>query len=222
MNDNFDKVFPEHFKDLMNVIPFPDYTAYDGVYNLVNRLPNIFNRPDMGPKLYTSYGTTINGIANGMTNLHLDMSDAVNVMIYADGQTADGKPKACAIWHIFPPEDAQKIRKFFQHFKPKQYGEKCSDDPIHDEIWYLDRNLRDLLEGYGVKCFTIEQYVGDAIFIPAGAPHQVLNVVDSIKIATDFVSPENLSTCVNLSKEFRKLSRTTRTNYRLKTSHTMQ
>ena len=47
-------------------------------------------------------------------------------------------------------------------------------DPIHDQLIYLDSDLRQrLLKEYGVKGWTIAQAVGDAIFIPAGAPHQV-------------------------------------------------
>jgi len=47
-------------------------------------------------------------------------------------------------------------------------------DPIHDQSFYLDRTLRRrLAEEYGVQGYAIIQCVGDAIFIPAGAPHQV-------------------------------------------------
>lgn len=47
-------------------------------------------------------------------------------------------------------------------------------DPIHDQSWYLDETLRDRLwTEHGVRGYTILQCVGDAVFIPAGAPHQV-------------------------------------------------
>jgi len=47
-------------------------------------------------------------------------------------------------------------------------------DPIHDQSWYLDRNLRQrLVEEYDVMGYPIVQFMGDAVFIPAGAPHQV-------------------------------------------------
>lgn len=50
-----------------------------------------------------------------------------------------------------------------------------NSDPIHDQNWYLDEILRErLLRDYGVEGYTIVQCVGDAIFIPAGAPHQVI------------------------------------------------
>ena len=47
-------------------------------------------------------------------------------------------------------------------------------DPIHDQLIYLNSDLRHrLLREYGVVGWSIAQTVGDAIFIPAGAPHQV-------------------------------------------------
>lgn len=47
-------------------------------------------------------------------------------------------------------------------------------DPIHDQSWYLDQVLRRrLYDEYGVQGWSIVQFLGDAVFIPAGAPHQV-------------------------------------------------
>ena len=53
------------------------------------------------------------------------------------------------------------------HLEPNQ-------DPIHDQSWYLDRDLRKrLMDEYDVCGYPIIQCLGDAVFIPAGAPHQV-------------------------------------------------
>lgn len=52
------------------------------------------------------------------------------------------------------------------------------------------------------------QCLGDAVFVPAGAPHQVRNLHNCIKVAEDFVSPENVSHCFHLTQEFRALSDT--------------
>ena len=47
-------------------------------------------------------------------------------------------------------------------------------DPIHDQSYYLDSALRQrLYKEYGVEGYAIVQCLGDAVFIPAGAPHQV-------------------------------------------------
>lgn len=56
--------------------------------------------------------------------------------------------------------------------------------------------------------YAIVQCLGDAVFVPAGAPHQVRNLQNCIKVAEDFVSPENVSHCFHLTQEFRALSDT--------------
>ena len=52
--------------------------------------------------------------------------------------------------------------------------------------------------------YAIVQCAGDTIFIPAGAAHQVRNLHNCIKVAEDFVSPENISHCLHLTQEFRQ------------------
>lgn len=67
--------------------------------------------------------------------------------------------------------------------------------------------MRDqLLKECNIRGYAIAQYVGDAIFIPAGAPHQVRNLCNCIKAASDYVSSENMDQCIKLTAEFRKLS----------------
>ena len=79
--EDFAKVLPSRYIDLMKALPLPDYTHRDGRLNLAGRLPDCFVRPDLGPKMYSAYGTALLN-TKGTTNLHLDMSDAVNVMVY--------------------------------------------------------------------------------------------------------------------------------------------
>lgn len=101
--------------------------------------------------------------------------------------------------------------KYFMLQVGKERGEEieAEHDPIHDQAWYLDEELRErLYKEYGVLGYTIVQCMGDAIFIPAGAPHQVRNLHSCIKVAEDFVSPEHLNHCVSLTQEFRGLSDT--------------
>jgi [histone H3]-dimethyl-L-lysine9 demethylase len=58
-----------------------EYTLRNGRLNLAGRLPDCFVRPDLGPKMYNAYGSAL--LSNkGTTNLHLDVSDAANVMVY--------------------------------------------------------------------------------------------------------------------------------------------
>lgn len=236
-SDDFANVIREHFDDIMSSVPMQAYTTRNGIFNLARYLPDFFSRPDLGPKMYSAYAQA-HPSCQGSTNLHLDVSDAVNVMIHVSKPKdahllpdqygkramllalemagADDEDKANvandeklpgAIWHIWRANQADGIRKvLFREALLKGEKRDKNDDPIHDQSNYIDKSLRLKLEDEGIRGYTIVQYEGDAVFIPAGAPHQVLNVLDCIKVALDFVAPENLVECVNLTEEFRTLS----------------
>ena len=97
--EDFSEMMPQRFQDLMNGLPLPEYTHRNGVYNLASRLPEFFVKPDLGPKMYNAYGTSLTP-SIGSTNLHLDMSDAVNVMVYV-GIPVDDKENHEAGKHHF-------------------------------------------------------------------------------------------------------------------------
>ncbi|XP_023559140.1 lysine-specific demethylase 3B [Octodon degus] len=139
--EDFRDMMPTRFEDLMENLPLPEYTKRDGRLNLASRLPSYFVRPDLGPKMYNAYGLiTAEDRRVGTTNLHLDVSDAVNVMVYvgipigegahdeevlktidegdADEVTKqrihDGNEKPGALWHIYAAKDAEKIRELLR------------------------------------------------------------------------------------------------------------
>ena len=49
--DHFAELLPAQFKDLMSVLPLPDYTSREGRLNLAARLPECFVRLDLGPRM---------------------------------------------------------------------------------------------------------------------------------------------------------------------------
>eukprot|EP00794_Sanderia_malayensis_P005514 gene5514-6199_t len=219
---DFGDKMPERLEDLMNAFPLPEYTRRDGDFNLVSRLPADHSiKPDLGPKMYNAYGSAAVPSA-GTTNLHIDMSDAVNVMVYVGipkdpflgekevldalytidvaccSNTRDRVRKNIlpgALWHIFAAEDSDKIRQLLRKVAEERGMEyTVYGDPIHDQSFYLDYDLRKRLKDeFGVSGWAVCQCLGDAVFIPAGAPHQVLNLHSCVKVAEDFVSPELVS-----------------------------
>lgn len=80
-----------------------------------------------------------------------------------------------ALWHIYNSRDADKIRDLLNKVALERGARlEPHHDPIHDQSWYLDSTLRErLYKEYAVEGYAIVQCLGDAIFIPAGAPHQV-------------------------------------------------
>jgi lysine-specific demethylase 3 len=48
-------------------------------------------------------------------------------------------------------------------------------DSIHDQTAYLEKeDLENLKQWNQVESYPILQFLGDAVFIPSGAPHQVI------------------------------------------------
>jgi len=70
----------------MDEFPLPEYTRRNGTLNLASRLPVCFVKPDLGPKMYSAYGNAARRDPGdhllSTTNLHLDVSDAVNILVY--------------------------------------------------------------------------------------------------------------------------------------------
>ncbi|MCE3216131.1 hypothetical protein HAX54_005052 [Datura stramonium] len=78
--------------------------------------------------------------------------------------------------------------------------------PIHDQVFYLTAyHKKKLKQEFGIEPWTFVQKLGEAVLIPAGCPHQVRNLKSCIKVALDFVSPENVDECIRLTEEFRVL-----------------
>ncbi|NXL65831.1 HAIR demethylase, partial [Chordeiles acutipennis] len=50
-----------------------------------------------------------------------------------------------------------------------------------------------LREECGVSGWTLLQFLGDAVLVPAGAPHQVQTLSSSISVEQRFLSPEHIA-----------------------------
>lgn len=196
---DFKTAFPELFEDFSRAVPVPNYVRRDGALNIASHFPSNTVAPDLGPKMYNAMSSFESAGSKGSTRLHMDMADAVNIMTYAS-TTPDGKP-GCAVWDLFRAQDAEKLRTFLR----RKFKGTYQHDPIHSQQFYLDSQLRkELYDTHGIKSHRVYQKPGEAIFIPAGCAHQVCNLADCIKVAVDFVSPENIARCEKLTREFRE------------------
>ncbi|KAF8465959.1 hypothetical protein BDZ91DRAFT_726021 [Kalaharituber pfeilii] len=232
--DDFALVFPSLFQDFENALPDASwcYTTRQGNMNLVSRFPAGWNRPDLGPKMYNAYpaldflptsatsGTEAGAtkVVRGTTNLHLDITDAINILVYASPSPSPADlisyshpslapslpPRAGAIWDIFPPSAAPLLRRFLSSTRAAAAG---IDDPIHRQRFYLsEEDLKRLQDEWGVQSYRVYQSPGEAVFVPAGCAHQVRNVRGAVKVAVDFLSAEASAMCGALVEEGRRLA----------------
>ncbi|XP_020579159.1 lysine-specific demethylase JMJ25-like isoform X2 [Phalaenopsis equestris] len=136
----------------------------------------------------------------------------------SNGSVKERNQDGGALWDIFRREDVSKLEEYLRkHYREFRHFNDCPIEtvyhPIYDQTFYLTmEHKKKLKEEYGIEPWTFVQKLGEAVFIPAGCPHQVRNLKSCIKVALDFVSPENVRECVKLTEEFRLLPRFHRAN----------
>ena len=122
--------------------------------------------------------------------------------IESEGRTAG------ALWDIFRTEDQERLVGFLWKVAREEGTAERLAHPIHDANFYVDAAMRKRLwQEAGVQSYRFLQHEGEAVFVPAGCPHQVVNIRSSIKVAQDFVSPEHIGHCLALTEQFRALPR---------------
>ncbi|RPD72399.1 hypothetical protein L226DRAFT_546935 [Lentinus tigrinus ALCF2SS1-7] len=199
----FEKDFKQNYDAFMQAVPMPQYTRYDGFRNLIAHYgippPRIASmRPDVGPKVYIA---TPDSSREGSTRLHLDIASAINMLPWM----SSSDPSAVgAEWYIFDPNDLKPLRAYLHSKRGVEHASEEAEDPIHAQQTFVNEGMLAELASHGVRPYKIEQRLGDAVFIPAGAAHQVSNVQACIKVACDFLSIEGILESSNIVQDFRR------------------
>ena len=125
--------------------------------------------------MYIAYGSVEDNFHHGSTKLHIDMTDAVNIMVWVSNRK--DQQQSYALWRIFPHDASSLICQFLR----ANTGFSGPGNPIHAQGTYFTEDmLAELEKQTGVRPFTIKQCIGDAIFIPAGCAHQVRGFVPRV------------------------------------------
>ena len=152
-------------------LPLRNSTSPSWIKQTRPRLVTAYSSPErfadiplrQGPKLYLA-SQDIGG--RGTTLLHKDVSSAVNILTFSSNPT-QGAPGAR--WLIFRPEDSSDLCGYLK--MKLQLADNVH--PIHSQKCFVTDDMLPELASCGIRPYIIQQRVGDAIFIPAGAAHQV-------------------------------------------------
>ena len=231
-------------------MPFGAYTRHDGSMNLATYLPNATSSPELGPKCFFAYGPSSLTAASSSssssstttttsstqlsppasTNLHVDLVDAVNVLVYVQGAAAPGAadtgaaaaavvefgqevlPEHGAVWHIFSHSDTRLLHsllpKLVRELGRQESRQELLDSTnvLLDGCLYLDAYLLAHLHAEaGIVPYTVLQRLGDALLVPAGCAYQMRNLRSCIHVGSHMLSPEHVSHGVRLTEELRQL-----------------
>ncbi|XP_067386374.1 lysine-specific demethylase hairless isoform X2 [Emydura macquarii macquarii] len=215
-------------ENLYASLPLLEYCGHDGKLNLASYLPGSQGRQWLSPQICAAYGVAPEDRTVGTKNLTLEVTDSISVLMYIgayprDWQSAqkeillrveedgvddilkerlwDTRNQAGALWHIFRAEDADCIRGFLQKVCKAQGQDGAAQLDLNGHgSCYLDPSLRRRLrEECGVSGWTLLQFLGDAVLVPAGAPHQVQSLSGTISITQRFLSPENAARSARLA-----------------------
>ncbi|KAM6294646.1 lysine-specific demethylase hairless [Aegotheles albertisi] len=203
--------------NLSATLPLPEYCGPAGRLNLATHLRGQRARRWLCPRVCVAYGIHPRDRSVGTKNLTVEATDSISILVHAaaglPGQPAarqdlllpgdtdgldtqlrerlwDAGSRPGALWHIFRAEDAGRIRDFLREAceDQGQEGVAVAEPPSR----YLDPSLRRRLrEECGVSGWTLLQFLGDAVLVPAGAPHQVQTLTGTISVEQRFLSPEH-------------------------------
>ncbi|KRY14145.1 Lysine-specific demethylase 3A [Trichinella patagoniensis] len=227
----FAQLLPSTHADFYSATPMSNYVDHkNAAFNLVLTLPDHLIKPDLDLRLCIGYEMfPCMNIAT--TNLHSDINDSLNILTWTsipksmskrrmhdsilhqlaqeglDEQTMNMARERIkdvgALWTVYKPSDSEKIRRYINSFSnlPIVYY-----DPIHDGTCYLDATARADLVKRGVQPIMFLQMRNEAVFIPAGAAHQVLNLQCCVTATLEFISPEGINRSLKISEELQTLS----------------
>ncbi|TKY71613.1 Lysine-specific demethylase JMJ25 [Spatholobus suberectus] len=115
-----------------------------------------------------------------------------------------------AQWDVFRRQDVPKLLEYLErHSDEFSYTSEHHEKMVHpilDQSFFLDNtHMMRLKEEFKIEPWTFEQHVGEAVIIPSGCPYQIRNPKCCVHVELEFVSPENVTECIQLIDEVQLL-----------------
>uniref|UniRef100_A0A8C4YCE4 Lysine-specific demethylase n=1 Tax=Gopherus evgoodei TaxID=1825980 RepID=A0A8C4YCE4_9SAUR len=185
-------------ENLCASLPLLEYCGHDGKMNLASYLPGSQARQWLTPQICAAYGVAPEDRTIGTKNLTVEATDSISVLVYVGAYPLDGhsaqKDFCKASCRLRPAKliSCQLHLFHWQVCKAQGHDGAAQLDLNGHRSCYLDASLRKRLrEECGVSGWTLLQFLGDAVLVPTGAPHQVQSLSSTISITQRFLSPEN-------------------------------
>lgn len=156
----------------------------------IKKLKRRHKAQDERERLVREKNGILTKLGNGTRKVSFELNQACGVPVDEhEGSSFPDSPldgyteeNGSALWDIFRREDVPKLQEYLlKHSEEFRHTYCCPVDQvfhvIHDQTFYLTlEHKRKLKEEFGIEPWTFEQRLGEAVFIPAGCPHQVRNL----------------------------------------------
>ena len=116
-----------------------------------------------------------NGHIGTDTMLHMDMTNALNFLVYMEGLAKESKwltgdkTEPSALWLLWQGEDVGLLQEYLRVY----FKLPSNVDPINSGDLHITPDMLEELEAHGVSPYVVHQRVGQAVIIPALTPHYV-------------------------------------------------
>eukprot|EP01012_Entosiphon_sulcatum_P008637 TRINITY_DN14739_c0_g1_i1.p1 TRINITY_DN14739_c0_g1~~TRINITY_DN14739_c0_g1_i1.p1 ORF type:complete len:700 (+),score=71.29 TRINITY_DN14739_c0_g1_i1:26-2101(+) len=202
-------VFQDYFADLHKYLmdTLPEFVLPKN--NMDFLLPPDFDPPDLFGKMYMAES---HEGAEVTTETHKDIADAWNLLLWNGGPSVSedttedeagedqraARGDAGAVWDLYGQQDYGTINDYMQEVFKQPFA-------VHSQRYYLAPEHRAELRDRGVAHWRIYQRVGELVLIPSGSVHQVRNIRNSVKVASDFICPNHVRYTAQTRDELRQV-----------------
>ncbi|KAJ0263528.1 hypothetical protein HA466_0038680 [Hirschfeldia incana] len=122
-----------------------------------------------------------------------------------------------AQWDVFQIQDVSKLVEYIKNhcleLVPTDSSKEQVSHPLLEQSCYLDEyHKARLKEEFDVEPWSFDQYVGEAVIIPAGCPYQNRKNKSCVNAVLSFLSPEHVTESIKLVDELNQLPQNVKTN----------